>query len=232
MTPRRALSDRTAEINPTVRDDLTASHHPAPVGLWSAIAVAVLVAAFGLSLAIGLPLAVSFTASFFLAPAFVAMVVSLAAEAPPERRIWGQLGAGFAVIYAVMVTTTYYLQLAVVLPGEGRIPEAVFPLLAFTPGSALFALDMLGYGFMTLATLAASPVFVGAGLERWLRAWFIAHGLLVVPTLLAPILMAGGADGSSDQIGSLVLIGWSIFFLPLAAMMAVYFARRRRTART
>jgi len=44
--------------------------------------------------------------------------------------------------------------------------------------------------------------------------------------------MAGGADGSSDQIGSLVLIGWSIFFLPLAAMMAVYFARRRRTART
>jgi hypothetical protein len=98
-----------------------------------------------------------------------------------------------------MVTTTYYLQLAVVLPGEGRIPEAVFPLLVFTPGSALFALDMLGYGFMTLATLAASPVFVGAGLERWLRAWFIAHGLLGVPTLLAPILMAGGADGSSTR---------------------------------
>lgn len=209
----------------------TASRHPALVGLWSAIAVTVLVAAFGVSLAIGFPVGVSFVASFFLAPAFVAMLVSLAAAALPERRIWGQLGAGFAVIYAVMVTTTYYLQLAVVLPGEGRIPDGMSRLLEFTPGSALFALDMLGYGFMTLATLAASPVFVGRGLQRWLRAWYIAHGMLGVPTLLAPILMAGGADGSSDQIGSLVLIGWSIFFLPLAGMTAMYFARRLGTPR-
>jgi hypothetical protein len=203
----------------------------ARLGMWAAVAVFVLVAAFGASLVAGLwaaTLMASFAVALLLAPAFVAMMVAIAVHASPERRAWGQLGASFAAIYAVMVTITYYLQLTVVRTGDDRFSAEALRLLEFSPGSALFALDMLGYGFMTLATLAAAPVFVGPGLARWLRIWFFAHGLLVVPTVLAPMTMGGGAPGSSDLVGSLVLIGWSVFFLPLAGMVAIYFARQLR----
>jgi hypothetical protein len=157
--------------------------------MWAAIAVSVLVAAFGVSLVAGFwaaTLMASFVVALLLAPAFVAMMVAIAVHASPERRVWGQLGATFAAIYAVMVTITYYLQLTVVRTGDGRFSAEALRLLEFSPGSALFALDMLGYGFMTLATLAAAPVFVGPGLARWLRIWFFAHGLLVVPTPSCP----------------------------------------------
>lgn len=207
----------------------------ARVGMWSAVAVFALVAAFGASLVVGFwtdALGVSFVAAILLAPAFVAMMVSLALQAPPEKRVWGQLGATFAAIYAVMVTITYYLQLAVVRSGDGQLSAEMLRLLGFSPGSALFAVDMLGYGFMTLATFASAPVFLGSGLNRWLRLWFVAHGLMVVPTLVAPLTMGGGADGGSDVIGSLVLIAWSVFFLPLAGMVVVYFRRQLRVPRT
>lgn len=195
------------------------------------MAVFALVAAFGSSLVVGFwadTLTVSFSAAMLLAPAFVAMMVSIALQAAPEKRVWGQLGAAFATIYAVMVTITYYLQLAVVRSGDGGPSAEVLQLLEFSPGSALFAVDMLGYGFMTLATLASAPVFVGSGLNRWLRLWFTAHGLMVVPTLLAPLMMGGGAAGESDAIGSLVLIGWSVFFLPLAGLVVIHFRRQLR----
>jgi hypothetical protein len=199
--------------------------------MWSAVAVFSLVAAFGASLVVGFwaeALSVSFAAAMLLAPAFVAMMVSIALQAAPEKRVWGQLGAAFAAIYAVMVTITYYLQLAVVRNADAQLSGEILRLLEFTPGSALFAVDMLGYGFMTLATFASAPVFLGTGLNRWLRWWFVAHGLMVVPTLLAPLTMGGGAAGGSDVIGSLVLIGWSVFFLPLAAMVVAYFRRQLR----
>lgn len=228
MTARGIAADAASDTGMVGR-----SVHPdtARVGMWSAVAVFALVVAFGASLVVGFwadALTVSFAAAMLLAPAFVAMMVSIARQAAPEKRVWGQLGATFSAIYAVMVTITYYLQLAVVRSGDGPLSGEALRLLEFSPGSVLFAVDMLGYGFMTLATFASAPVFVGSGLNRWLRVWFVAHGLMVVPTLLAPLTMGGGAGGGSDVIGSLVLIGWSVFFLPLAGMVVVYFRRQLR----
>jgi hypothetical protein len=85
-------------------------------------------------------------------------------------------------------------------------------------------MDMLGYAFMTLSTLAAALAFGGSGLERWLRNWFILHGSLVIPTLLAPALI--GPSDEANQVGSLALIGWSALFLPLSVMVALWFRRR------
>jgi hypothetical protein len=205
--------------------------HSARLGLWAATLVALLVAAFGISLLAGLliphlaggGLTASFVASFLLAPAFVAMMVCIAVSATPRVRVWGHLGVAFASIYAVMVTTTYYLQLAVLPRAEEVFSAEIVTLLTFAPGTPLFALDMLGYAFMTLATLSAAPVFEGPGLNAWIRGWFVAHGFLGVPTLLAPVLFIGPVGGASDLLGSLVLIGWSVFFLPLAVLVGFRF---------
>ena len=44
------------------------------------------------------------------------------------------------------------------------------------PGSALLALDTLGYFFLFLATLCAAPVFAGERLENAIRWLFVASG--------------------------------------------------------
>lgn len=131
-----------------------------------------------------------------------------------------------------MVTFTYYVQLTVIRLSLPVLPEPLAPF-RFAPGSVLFAVDMLGYGFMTLATWVAAPVFTGDGLARWLRRWFVLHGVLVLPTLLAPAFMGWGdtgAGGPGPTLGALVLIGWCVIFLPLSIMVALHFRRRLQAA--
>ena len=50
----------------------------------------------------------------------------------------------------------------------------------FTPfDSFLYAVDILGYSFMSLATLFAAQVFTGTGRERVARGFLLANGLLL-----------------------------------------------------
>jgi hypothetical protein len=45
--------------------------------------------------------------------------------------------------------------------------------------SFLYAVDILGYSFMSVATLFAARVFTGAGLPRVVRWFLTANGLLL-----------------------------------------------------
>jgi hypothetical protein len=45
--------------------------------------------------------------------------------------------------------------------------------------SFLYAVDILGYSFMSVATLFAARVFSGPGIERMLRMALTANGLLL-----------------------------------------------------
>jgi hypothetical protein len=45
--------------------------------------------------------------------------------------------------------------------------------------SFLYAVDILGYSFMSMATLFAAMVFTGRGLERVVRVFLTANGLLL-----------------------------------------------------
>ncbi|MCI0437079.1 MAG: hypothetical protein L0271_26075, partial [Gemmatimonadetes bacterium] len=53
-------------------------------------------------------------------------------------------------------------------------------MFLFTPfDSFLYAVDILGYSFMSVATLFAAMVFTGGGLERLVRGFLVANGLLL-----------------------------------------------------
>jgi hypothetical protein len=45
--------------------------------------------------------------------------------------------------------------------------------------SFLYAVDILGYTFMSVSTLFAARVFTGLGLERVVRIFLTANGLLI-----------------------------------------------------
>lgn len=65
---------------------------------------------------------------------------------------------------------------------EGRAslaPASLEPFLFVPFDSFLYSVDILGYSFMSVATLFAAMVFTGKGLERVVRWFLIANGLLL-----------------------------------------------------
>lgn len=116
--------------------------------------------------------------SLLLPIAFVILIAAIHACACERRRIWTTIALAFATIYAALVGIVYFVQLTVVAPriAAGEVDQVA--LLAFEFGSFMFAIDILGYTFMSLATLCAAFVFGKAGLERWIRWALLANGLL------------------------------------------------------
>ena len=86
----------------------------------------------------------------------------------------------FATVYTVLISINYYVQLTWVAPRlAGGRTEGMEAFLFVPFDSFLYAVDILGYSFMSLATLFAARVFTGRGLERLARFFLTANGLLL-----------------------------------------------------
>ena len=98
----------------------------------------------------------------------------------PERKIYSQAALAFATAYAVLISVTYYVQLTLVAPrlAGGRV-AGIEPFLFVPFDSFLYSVDILGYSFMSVATLFAAGVFTGRGVERVARYFLLANGLLL-----------------------------------------------------
>jgi hypothetical protein len=127
-----------------------------------------------------LGIVVLLTPSLFLGPCFLVLIHCVHDAASPDRRIWSLAAAAFATAYTVLISINYFVQLTWVAPRlvNGRI-QGLEPFL-FTPfDSFLYAVDILGYSFMSLTTLFAARVFTGNGLDRITRRFLLANGLLL-----------------------------------------------------
>lgn len=174
-----------------------------------------------------------FIVCFFLAISYVVVANSLCSVASPRAKIWGRLTASFANIYAVYICLVYYSQLTVV--HLGLVPQGSLPLIEFVPGTWLFAVDMLGYTFLALSTLAAAFLFGNRGLERTIRVLLIVHGALAIPVALFPALpLFGTAQGvqSASLGGSFALLAWCVVFAPVCFLLARYFSLGYKQHRT
>jgi hypothetical protein len=127
-----------------------------------------------------LGIVVLLTPSLFLGASFLVLVVSVHEAANPDDKIWSHIAVVFATSYTVLISINYFVQLTWVGPRLARGDlEGIEPFL-FTPfDSFLYAVDILGYSFMSIATLFAAKVFTGRGLERTTRTFLIANGLLL-----------------------------------------------------
>jgi hypothetical protein len=116
----------------------------------------------------------------------------------------------------VMVTINYYAQLTFVAPrlAAGRV-QGVEPFLFVPFDSFLYSVDILGYTFMSVATLCAARVFTGAGIERTAR-WFLTANGLLIPFLALQI-----------QIHWLLWIAtaWAVTFPGSTWSLAILFRR-------
>jgi hypothetical protein len=127
-----------------------------------------------------LGIVVLLTPSLFLGSSFLVLMVSLHELAAPELRVWSRTALAFATVYTVLISINYFVQLAWVAPRLARGQTAGLEPFLFTPfDSFLYAVDILGYSFMSVATLFAAKIFTGKALERVARGFLIANGLLL-----------------------------------------------------
>lgn len=80
----------------------------------------------------------------------------------------------------MLISTNYFVQLTLVAPrlARGHV-QGIEPFLFVPFDSFLYAVDILGYSFMSLATLLLARVFPGPGLTGVARWFLTANGLLL-----------------------------------------------------
>jgi len=163
---------------------------------------------------------IAFGASLLIPVPFLLTMLVLHHTVAEEQRFWTHTAITFAVIYTTYNTLNYVVQLATVIPAgytwnfdNQQGTQGPLSLLNQTPHSLFWDVDALGYIFLSLATLAAFPIFQNYGLERWVRRFFLANGLIIpmfcivyfYPGYSVPQLMFGLPWGITVP-GSLLLL--------------------------
>jgi hypothetical protein len=168
-------------------------------------------------------LVILLTPSLFLGSAFLVLMVSIHQVASADKKVWSHTAVVFATAYAVLISMNYYVQLTLVAPRMARGELSGIEMFVFTPfDSFLYAVDILGYSFMSVATLFAAMVFTGGGVERVARLFLIANGLLL------PFLALQMYYHPLIWIASL----WAVTFPGSTWALAVLFRRMRTAAET
>ena len=170
-----------------------------------------------------------YIASLLIAISVVIMMACLYDVTREQSKILGLLALASSIIYAPFCISTYFLQLSIVAFNPLGLSSEVLKVITFKPGSPTFAIDMLGYGFLCLSTLAAGFSLADTK-DKVLRALCFFHGALAVPTLASPIISGVflSTSGETDNTGNYVLLFWCIIFVPIALLFMRYF----KTART
>ena len=123
-------------------------------------------------------------------------------------------------MYGTLICMNYFVQPLPPHLYRGDVPAAVQPFVFNVFDSFTYSVDLLGYSFMSLATLFAAFAFVSRGLEKTVRWFFIANGL-IVPFLAAQIFYRPLIWPASV---------WGITLPGSAIAVAVLFRRRQREA--
>jgi hypothetical protein len=148
------------------------------------------------------------------------LMVSVHYLAPVDKKIWSHAALVFATAYAVLISTVYFVQLTLVMPRIARGQTAGIEPFLFVPfDSFLYAVDILGYSFMSVATLLAARVFAGGGLKRTVRWFLTANGLLL------PFIALQMYAHSLIWVASL----WAVTFPGATWALAVLFRRTNPT---
>ena len=204
------------------------------LGKISAAVTGISVASFALamlvSLASGIYTAhVSFLASMFIAIGYVVFATAMVACNKDKQALGtGLAGVAFAVVYALLIFIVYYAMLTTVRMNSA-LSDAALSIISYESlGSLFFNYNLLGYGFMGLSTFFIGFQVRGKSKHsKALRMLLWIHGVFFLSCLIMPMFpvfmpdMAGG-----ELIGTVVLLFWCAYFLPVCVLGWKYFRAR------
>jgi len=185
----------------------------ASLGFWSAIIMTIAVIFSGITATTAMKIP-SLVSGILLIPIFILLMACIHEFAPTDRKIFSRLGLLFTIGYAVLIGFNYYMQLTLVWK---NLYSEMFAM--DDPQSIMWVIEVLGYGFMGLATLSAAFIFTTGKLENVIRWLFIINGVLGIGGMI------GYALGWSLNLLLGGLIVWDII-MPLSSLLLAVLFRR------
>jgi hypothetical protein len=203
------------------------------MGMYSSIFTFLAIFAFAVCMLLGILLkndAIgkngSYISSIFIAFGFIPMICSYLSFTKNEHKSAGLVAMAFLIMYGVFIFVVYYAQLTTIR--LSKLSEDVILLLDYSKFGLFFNYDLLGYMFMALSTL-----FMGVTLEtenkneKILKKLLCIHGIFAICCFLMPILGIFNKDFyGADIIGTIILIFWCIYFMPICILSYRYFRNK------
>jgi len=157
---------------------------------------------------------------------YIMMAAGFQHESAEGRRVPANIGVVFASIYAVLILLVYFAQNTSVRLEP--LTEQASRILDFQRGGLLFNYDLLGYGMMALSTF-----FLGLSIQpackadQWLKALMIIHGIFFISCFVMPMtgVFSNMANGENGYGGTLALLGWCAYFLPVGVLAYRHFQK-------
>lgn len=112
--------------------------------------------------------------AIFLMVLYASLMAIVRKTAPEEKKVYADIGLGFAFIATAVLAVNYFIQVSVIQPSllAGETDGVPF-WSQFNPHGIFIALEEIGYIFMVLSYLFIAPTFTGKGrAERFARRIF------------------------------------------------------------
>jgi hypothetical protein len=202
------------------------------LGLFSAVATAILLVAYAITLVIGLASLKSpddpignpwFTMLeveiIVMMPAIVALFVAVHAWTPARAKALSLSSVVFMGVLAGITCSLHFVVLTLSRQAE-FVDQPWLPLfMSFEWPSVVYALDILAWDiFFAVAILFAAPVFSGSRLAAWIRGLMIASGVLSLAGLSGVVL-------GSMQWRNIGIVGYVPVFMVVVVLLAILFRR-------
>ncbi len=168
----------------------------------------------------------SYLVCMILPLGYIMMSAGFQHESDAERRVAANVGMAFAAIYAVLILLVYFAQTTSVR--LERLNDQAMRLLDFGKGGLLFNYDQLGYGMMALSTFFIGLSFrAECKADKWLKALLMIHGVFFIGCFVLPMtgMFTGMADAESGNGGTVALLCWCAYFLPIGILSFLHFRR-------
>ena len=171
----------------------------------------------------------SYLVCMFLPLGYLMTAAGFQHEASENRRVAANVGVVLGAIYATLILIVYYAQTTSVR--LEALSEQAARVLDYRKGGLLFNYDLLGYGMMALSTF-----FLGLSMEpdgktdKWLRALLLIHGVFFLSCFVMPMtgMFKGLANSDGGSGGTVALIFWCAYFLPVGVLSFLHFRKQGR----
>ena len=149
------------------------------------------------------------------APVLVILFTAIRFVHEDGKKIFGSLGVSFIVLFAAAVSINRFVHLMVIQPSLPDIPTDLIRFLPYGPGSVMFALEILGWGFFSsLAAVCVAPLFSGSSRNKAIRWLFLLYAVLSFMSIISFVANIPIPFGP---------IAWGPILLVLSVLLSVYF---------
>ena len=161
--------------------------------------------------------------AFFLALAVVVLIACVHLQTPSDKRAFSLVALSFAIIYAGLTVSDFFLQWTMVLPSILSNETAELSLFSiYNPHGFPIAIESLGYLLLNTALLFLAVVFGGRSrVERAIR-WFFVVGFVLIMGSFGALSLAGNPIVVFEVVAVTVNV---VVLIASGVLLSIFFKR-------